>query len=306
VRIRSTLAIVAATGILLATAGCAPTSTPAATGGKIIAVGAENQYTSVIEQIGGKYVSATSVMSNPSTDPHTFEASAQVAAAVSSASIVVQNGLGYDSFMSKIEAASPSKNRQVIVAQTVLGLPDNTRNPHLWYDPKTMPAVAGSIFAALSKIQPSHAKYFAANLQKFQAAVSVWTTKLAAFAAAHPDVPVAVTEPVADYMLTAAGTKNLTPWALQAAIMNDTDPAPQDVATQNALFTNTSVKVFLYNEQVTDDITTTYLKSAKKSGIPVVGVYETMPAGYSYQSWMIAELAALDKAVSTGASTEKL
>src|ERR1700712_1932355 len=100
-RIRSTVAVLAATAILLATAGCAPSASTTASGGKIIAIGAEDQYTSVISQIGGKYVSASSVMSNPNTDPHSFEASAQVAAAVSSASIVVQNGLGYDSFMSK-------------------------------------------------------------------------------------------------------------------------------------------------------------------------------------------------------------
>jgi zinc/manganese transport system substrate-binding protein len=309
-RLRTAVSVLAAAALLLAASGCAATSASGSSGstsGRIVAVGAENQYTSVISQIGGKYVAASSIMSNPSTDPHTFEASAQVAAVVSSASIVVQNGLGYDSFMNKIEAASPSKNRTVIVAQTVLGLPDNTRNPHLWYDPKTMPAVAAAIFAALSKLQPAHAKYFAANLIAFQTAVQKWTTQLAAFNAAHPDTTVAVTEPVADYMLDAAGTKNLTPWSLQAAIMNDTDPAPQDVAIQDALFTNKSVKVFLYNEQVTDAVTANYLKLARANGIPVVGVYETMPVtGFSYQTWMEAELAALEKAVTTGASTERL
>jgi zinc/manganese transport system substrate-binding protein len=286
-------------------AGCSAAA--AATGGKIVAVGAENQYTSVISQIGGQYVDATSVMSNPNTDPHTFEASAQVAATISEASLVVQNGLGYDSFMTKIESASPSSGRTVIAAQQVLGLPDSTENPHLWYSPKTMPAVAKSIAAALSKKAPSHRAYFEANLAKFDASLAKWTTALAAFKAAHPSVPVATSEPVADYLLQAAGTKNLTPWALQAAIMNDTDPAPQDVAIQDGLFTNGRVKVFLYNQQVTDSITTTYLKLAQANHIPVVGVYETMPTdGYTYQAWMEAELAALDKAVTSGVSTEHL
>jgi zinc/manganese transport system substrate-binding protein len=290
---------------VLVLAGCS--SAAAATGGKIVAVGAENQYTSVISQIGGQYVDATSVMSNPNTDPHTFEASAQVAATISEASLVVQNGLGYDSFMTKIESASPSSGRTVITAQQVLGLPDSTENPHLWYSPKTMPAVAKSIAAALSKKAPSHRAYFEANLAKFDASLAKWTDALAAFKAAHPSVPVATSEPVADYLLEAAGTKNLTPWALQAAIMNDTDPAPQDVAIQDGLFTNGRVKVFLYNQQVTDSITTTYLKLAQANHIPVVGVYETMPTdGYTYQAWMEAELAALDKAVTSGVSTEHL
>jgi zinc/manganese transport system substrate-binding protein len=297
---------IAAIGIMLAATGCSA-SAGTASSGKIIAIGAENQYTSVISQVGGKYVTASSIMSNPNTDPHTFEASAQVASTVSQAGLVVQNGLGYDSFMSKIEAASPKSGRAVITAQTVLGLPDSTENPHLWYDPKTMPAVAKSIAAALTKLQPSHKAYFAANLAKFTASLGTWTGALAAFKVAHPAVAVATTEPVADYMLDAAGADNKTPWSLQAAIMNDTDPAPQDVATQQSLFTNKSVRVFLYNQQVTDAITTNYLKLAKANGIPVVGVYETMPTdGYTYQTWMEAELKALDKAVTTGESTAKL
>jgi zinc/manganese transport system substrate-binding protein len=305
--------VASAAAMIVVLTGCAATSTSEAQGSgaagtrKIVAIGAENQYTSVISQIGGRYVSATSVMSNPNTDPHSFEASARVASQLSGAALVVQNGLGYDDFMDKIEAASPSPGRVVISAQQVRGLPDGTRNPHLWYDPKTMPAVAKRVSAALTKLQPSHASYFAANLAKFTASVATWTDAIAAFRSAHPNVPVATTEPVADYLLEATGTNNKTPWAFQASIMNDTDPAPQDVAIQSALFTGHKVKVFVYNQQVTDAITSTYLKLAKQNGIPVVGVYETMPArGYNYQTWMVAELAALTKAVTDGVSTEKL
>lgn len=308
--------VASATAMIVVLTGCAATSTSGSQGGgsssavdsrRVVAIGAESQYTSVISQIGGKYVSATSVMSDPNTDPHSFEASARVASQLSGAALVVQNGLGYDGFMDKIEAASPAADRVVISAQQVLGLPDGTRNPHLWYDPKTMPAVAKRVAAALTKLQPAHAAYFAANLTKFTASLAKWTDAIAAFGRAHPNVPVATTEPVADYLLEAAGTDNRTPWAFQASIMNDTDPAPQDVAIQSALFTGHKVKVFLYNQQVTDAITATYLKLAKQNGIPVVGVYETMPArGYNYQTWMEAELAALTRAVTDGVSTEKL
>ena len=47
----------------------------------------------------------------------------------------------------------------------------------------------------------------------------------------------ATTEPVADYMLQAAGADNLTPFAFQADIMNGTDPSAQDVAIERSLFT---------------------------------------------------------------------
>ena len=96
----------------------------------------------MLGQIGGHYVNVSSILNNPNTDPHTFEASTSVAREVSEAQLIVQNGVGYDAFMNDIESASPNSNRKVIVAQHVLGLPDSTSNPHLWYSPKTMPAVA--------------------------------------------------------------------------------------------------------------------------------------------------------------------
>jgi zinc/manganese transport system substrate-binding protein len=67
------------------------------------------------------------------------------------------------------------------------------------------------------------------------------------------------------------------------------------------------VKVFLYNEQVTDSITSTYLQLARANHVPVVGVYETMPTdGFTYQTWMEAELTALGDAVTSGKSTVRL
>ena len=284
--------------------GCA--NSASASNGKIVVVGAENEYSDVAAQIGGKYVTASAIMSNPNTDPHTFEASASVAKELSTAQLVVQNGVGYDGFMAKLEKASPNKDRKVIVAQNVLGLPDDTKNPHLWYDPKTMPAVATKIASELSAIQPSHKDYFQSRLTTFTDSLKTWTDALSSFQQSYSGTPVAVTEPVADYMLEAAGVNIKTPWSLQAAIMNDTDPSPQDSAAQDALFTGKKVKVFLYNQQVTDSITSHYLTLAHDNDIPVVGVYETMPTGYHYQKWMEAELSALKSAVTTGTSTEKL
>ena len=275
--------------------------------GQIAAVGAENEYANVISQIGGKYVAVTAIESNPNIDPHSFEASPSVAEAVSSAKLVIQNGLGYDTYMNKIESASPNSSRKVIDVQALLGLPDSTPNPHLWYKPQTMPAVAAALVADLSALQPSHAAYFAANAGRFDASLAPWKAALAQFAKLYPDTPVATTEPVGDYMLQAAGTDNLTPFGLQADIMNGVDPAAQDVSTQEDLFSQHRVKVFVYNQQVTDSLTQSFLSDAKRYGIPVVGVYETMPApGYDYQSWMLAEVAALRRAVAQHISTTRL
>jgi zinc/manganese transport system substrate-binding protein len=296
--------------VAVLSAACSSSAGPASTADSattIVAVGAENEYANVIGQIGGKYVHVTAIESNPNTDPHSFEASANVAQLVSSAELVVQNGLGYDTYMNKIEAAAPNAKRKVIDVQKLLGLPDSTPNPHLWYKPTTMPAVAKQVARDLATVAPAHAAYFEANAASFDRSLQPWYQAIANFKAAYPGTPVATTEPVGDYLLQAAGARILTPFAFQADVMNGVDPAPQYVSLQDNLFSGRKVKVFLYNQQVTDSLTESFLTTAHHDGIPVVGVYETMPTpGYDYQSWMLAEVHALEKAVADKISTQKL
>ncbi|MGH3154100.1 MAG: metal ABC transporter solute-binding protein, Zn/Mn family [Streptosporangiaceae bacterium] len=304
-RLQALIAALLPLGLALLAAGCS-----AAYGdppGIVVAVGAENEYANVIQQVGGKYVQVSAIMSNPNIDPHTFEASPSVARLVSRAQLVVQNGLGYDEFMNAIEAAVPSSSRKVVVVQHLLGLPDSTPNPHLWYKPGTMTAVAGAIAADLGALLPAHAAYFKANAAAFGRSLQAWANAIASFRAKYPDTLVATTEPVADYMLQAAGADNLTPWAFQADIMNGTDPSAQDVAIERSLFTQHKVKVFVYNQQVTDSLTESFITLAHQNGIPVLGVYETMPTpGYDYQSWMLTEVQDLQRAVADRVSTEHL
>jgi zinc/manganese transport system substrate-binding protein len=303
-------AVAAATVVVgLLAAACSAssaTSTATARTGVVVAVGAENEYANVISQIGGRYVRVTAVESNPNTDPHSFEASTRVSQAVSAAELIVQNGIGYDSFIDTIEGSSPNPVRKVVNAAHLLGLPDSTPNPHLWYSPATMPAVARAIAGDLSSLRPAHRAYFQASLKRFDASLRPWRSAIASFKAAHGGIPVATTEPVGDYLLQALGTRNLTPFGLQADIMNGVDLSPQYVTLQDKLFQQHKVRVFVYNQQVVDSVTEAFLAAAKRAGIPVVGVYETMPTGYSYQSWMLAEVHALQKAITGKGSTQKL
>jgi zinc/manganese transport system substrate-binding protein len=306
---RSAAVISAAAAVSLLAAACS--SSDASTGaalstGPVVAVAAENQYANVIAQVGGKYVRVSAVESNPNTDPHTFESSASVSEEVGSADLIVQNGIGYDSFMNTIEGVTSNDDRHVIDVQHLLGLPDSTPNPHLWYSPTTMPAVARKIAADLSQLRPAHAAYFRHRLAVFDASLKPWLAAIASFKAAYGGTPVATTEPVGDYLLQALGTRNLTPFGLQADIMNGVDLSPQYVTLQDNLFEQHKVKVFVYNQQVVDSVTEAFLAAAKRAGIPVVGVYETMPTGYSYQSWMLAEVHALKLAITGKVSTQKL
>ena len=286
--------------------GAAPAQAQSAPG-IINAVGVESAYADVISQVGGVYVRVTAIETAPNTDPHTFEVSPKVARQIAAADLIVENGAGYDGWADRMIAASPSAARRVINVQHLRGLPEGTQNPHLWYDPATMPAVAKALVADFSALQPAHAAYFQANENAFEESLKPWFAAIAAFEKDFGGTPVAVTEPVGDYLLTAMGARIVTPFSLQAAIMNGTDPSPQDVSTQNTLLTGHNVKVLVYNQQVTNPLTQSFLALARKSGIPVVAVYETMPTpGYTYQSWMLAEVSALRDAVADKKSTETL
>jgi zinc/manganese transport system substrate-binding protein len=312
---RVAVGVVGLAAAALMAAGCSSSSPkPASTAatnsggsGTVAIVAGENEYGDVASQIGGTAVTVFSVDSNPNTDPHTYEATPSVGQKISKANLLIENGVGYDTFMDSLASASPNSARKVINVQHLLGLPDSTPNPHLWYDPKTMPAVAQALVTDLSALDPADAATFQANETKFVASLQPWMDAIAAFKAKYGGTPAATTEPVADYLLTAMGINNLTPFTFQADIMNGTDPTPQDVSLEKGFFTNHQVKVFCYNQQVTSPLTGSIRQTALSAGVPVVGVYETMPVpGYDYQTWMMAELNAIQKAITTGASTQKL
>jgi zinc/manganese transport system substrate-binding protein len=148
--------LAASFALLLAACSSSSAGPGSKTGSTLIrVVAAENEYGNVAAQIGGKYVSVTSVETNPNTDPHTYEVSPGVAQAVSAAQLVIQNGVGYDVFMTKVESASPNSTREVIDVQSLLRLPDSTPNPHLWYDPTTMPKVANALAHDLATLRPA-------------------------------------------------------------------------------------------------------------------------------------------------------
>lgn len=262
------------------------------------AVGLENQYANVLEQIGGPYVAVSAIQSDPNTDPHEFEATPSIAKIFHQADLVVENGLGYDSWATQMLAGT---HATVISAQKLLNLNDSTPNPHLWYRTDTMPAVAAAAAAFFEQKDPAHASEYKANLEKFDASLQPWKQEIALVKAKFAGAPVAVTEPVADYLLEETGLKVLTPFSFESAIMNGTDPAPQDVAIEEGLLRDKKVRFFAYNEQVTDPLTQTLLNIAKQHNVQIVPVYELMPlTEKTYQDWMLAATRSLYKALKAG------
>jgi zinc/manganese transport system substrate-binding protein len=279
---------------VLAFVGQAP-STQAADG-KIAVVAAENAYGDIARQIGGDRVAVTSIVSNPNQDPHLFETAPGTVRTLSEAQVVVLNGADYDPWMEKLLKAGPREGRAVISAATLMGRKPGD-NPHLWYDPVTMPKVAAALAAAFSKADPAHAGDYAARLKTTLAALERINTRVAQMKTKFAGQTVTATEPVFGLMTNAIGLK-MRNESFQLSMMNDTEPSARDVAAMEDDLRGRKVKALIYNSQVTEKLTERLRDIAIKAKVPVVGVTETMPAGTNFQDWVLGELDALDKALS--------
>ncbi len=263
-------------------------------------VAAENFYGEVARQLAGPGAQVSSVLSNPDDDPHLFEASASVARDLAGAGITVANGAGYDPWMNKLLAAHAAPGRVAItVADLVARRPGD--NPHLWYDPPTMPAFARALTVALDRADPSRADDHARRLAAFLAALGPLDAKVAAMRSRYAGTPVTATEPVFGLMASALGL-GMRNERFQRAVMNGTEPSASDIAAMEADLSQHRVRALLYNTQATDQAAQRLLGLARRSGLPIVGVSETEPAGTSYQEWMLRQLSLLDRALAAPAS----
>ncbi len=263
--------------------------------GMVRLVAAENFYGAIAHRIGGLQVAVTSILNNPSQDPHLFEASPAVARQVADARIVILNGAGYDPWMDKLLKASPRPDRVVIDVAALTGHKAGG-NPHLWYDPATMPKVAQALAAALSKADPDHAPDYADRLKDTLASLARVDKRVAELRGKFKGAAVTATEPVFGYMAAAAGL-TMRNEAFQTAMMNDTEPSARDLAAFENDLKQHRVRALIYNKQVSEKLTERLIAIAKKAKVSVVPVTETMPEGVSFTDWMLGELDALDKAL---------
>ena len=258
-------------------------------------VAAENFYGDVAQQIGGGGVTVTSILNNPDQDPHLFEASPSVARAISGARIVIYNGLDYDPWMVKLLAAARSAKRESIVVGDLTGRKTG-ENPHIWYDPRTMLALAGKLAAALEAEDHAHKTGYEQRLTQFEQSLKPIQAKLDELRARCAGFAVTATEPVFGYAFDAMGVQ-IKNQSFQFAVMNNTEPSASDVAAfENDLKTR-SVKLLVYNSQASDPMADRMRKIAIDSGIPVVGATETEPPGTKYQAWILSELDAVNRAL---------
>jgi zinc/manganese transport system substrate-binding protein len=264
---------------------------------KLPVVASTNVYGDIARQIGGSNVSVTSVLSDPNADPHLFEPGTANGLAVSKARVVIQNGLDYDSFMSRLERSAPSDNRTVVTISDVLGIHGQDANPHLWYDVPALPRIAAAIEQALAKANAAHASEYQSGLRSFVASLAPLQAAVAKIRATHAGVPVAYTEPVPGYLIEAAGLRDLSLSSFTHPIEAGSEPSASAVSAMTSLATQHRIKVLLYNNQAVSPITKRVNAAAKAAGVPVVGVAETLPAGLTFQAWQLGQARALLQAL---------
>ncbi|GAA4347328.1 metal ABC transporter solute-binding protein, Zn/Mn family [Microbacterium rhizosphaerae] len=288
---------------VLALAGCS--SGAPVDDGNVHVVASTDVYGQIAAQIGGDTVSVKSLISSPSQDPHEFEPSASDQLAVNRAGLILQNGAGYDAFMTGLIKASGTKAPVLTAAIYNSAWPGGDPahapdgfNEHVWYDPATMTTFATATAEELENLVPNASAAIKKRLATFIAETGTLSAELRDIATKHSGEDVFATEPVPVYMTEAAGLVDVTPTAFSEAVEAGSDVPPATLLSARDILRSGRVKVVVVNAQAGGAETTTVIDEAKRLGIPVMSVTETLPRGLTYSDWMQRNVLALAKALS--------
>jgi zinc/manganese transport system substrate-binding protein len=279
-------------------AACGAASAGPSSGRTLQVVAGPNFWGSIAAQLGGAHVAVTSIVSNPSTDPHDYESSATDARAFATADYVVLNGAGYDDWGQKLLSANPSQSRRVFTVADLLKKKAGD-NPHFWYNPDWVDRVADKITADYQALDPANAGYFIQQRQAFATALKPYHDAIAHIRSTFNGVPVGSTESIFVYMAQALGLNLISPPEFMQAISEGTDPPAQTVAEFQSQVSHHLITVLIDNTQTSTPITENLKQLAVKNSIPVVGISETLePPTASFQDWQTKQLNSLQAALS--------
>jgi zinc/manganese transport system substrate-binding protein len=294
-RLAFAIALLAGLAVLVAGCGAAQSGD---SGGRVRVVAAENFWGSIARQVGGTHAQVTSIIVNPAQDPHSYEPTTVDGRTMATAQLAIVNGVGYDPWAPKLLAASPVDGRLTLTVGSLFGLKDGD-NPHRWYDPAEVLVVARTLAADLTKLEPSHKAYFAAQLRRFESqGLATYHRLIAQIRARYAGVPVGASESIFALQAPALGLKLVTPDSFMKAISEGTEVTAQDtIATENQL-TDHQVRVWVYNSQNVTPAVQHLNALAGAAHIPIATVTETLsPANASFQQWQVAQLTRLRAAL---------
>ncbi len=296
-------AALVSSALLLASCATAPGSgakaTAAGGSGKIVtAVASISAWGSILAEIGGEHVRVTSIITNPDTDPHDYEPTPADARLIAGATLVVENGVGYDSWLPKAVAASPNPDRTVIDVGRLTATADDG-NPHRWYSPTDVAKVADRITAELKRIDPADAAYYDSRQQSFlNVALAGYHRLITEIRTRFAGIPVGASESIFAPLSDALGLKLLTPASFLRAISEGTDPSAADKATIDAQLSGKKIDLYVYNSQNATPDVAAQVSAAKRHGIAVATVTETLsPVGATFAQWQTDQLKKIETAL---------
>ena len=296
-RVTRLAAAVASLVVSVALAGCGSSDSGSGSGGRLSVVASTDVWGDVARTVGGPEVTVTSLISQPSQDPHSFDVSASDLLAVSRASLVIANGGGYDDFMAQLVRSSRTEATVLDAVEVSGRATGGALNEHVWYDLRTAQRMADAVAATLGRERPADAAGFTRRARVFDARLDRLVQEEAAVKRQVGGARIGITEPVPLYLTEACGLVDATPAAFSEAIEEGDDLAPQVLQQTLALYTDRRVAALVYNEQTTGAATERVEGAARASGIPVVPMTETLPAGLDYAGWMQQNLSRLRAAV---------
>lgn len=281
--------------LVIVGAGCSSNSAKKDSG-KIKITATTDFYGEVAKAVVGKKGEVTSVINKPNVDPHDYDPTPKIAKEVAGSQIVISNGIGYDSWMNNLVKNNDSKATYLKVGEDVMNKKTGD-NPHLWYDPNTMPKLANRIAKELGEKQPKNKKYFQKNAQKYISSLQSVDNKIANLkkvAAKTENKNVYVSEPVFDYAINSMGFK-VGDQKFENSVEKGTDPSPQTISDMQKNIKEHKIAFFVYNSQVSDKTVNNFVSLAKENDVPVLKVTETLPAGKNYKQWMSGQYNSLLK-----------
>src|SRR6266568_444635 len=267
----------AATALVLV-AGCA--TSPAATGSgtTIMVVDAENFWGSIAKQLGGSHVNLTSI--------------------ITSAQLVIVNGIGYDPWAPKLIAADPADNRTVLTVGDLVGIKEGG-NPHRWYSPTDVHQVIEQLTADYQRIDPADAAYFAQRKQDFEThGLARYNQLIADIRNKYAGTPIGASESIVAPLAQGLGLRMLTPESFLDAISEGSEPSAGDKATIDNQLRTRQIKVYVFNSQNATPDVQAQVREARAAGIQVVSVTETLdPATATFQDWQVKQLQGIETAL---------
>jgi zinc/manganese transport system substrate-binding protein len=264
-------------------------------------VAGENFWGSLVTQLGGNRTSITSIVTDPNTDPHEYQSSAENAVAIANANYVIENGAGYDTWADNLLSANPSSSRVVLNVAHLLGKQEGD-NPHFWYGPAYVNATVHQMYLDLVGIDSAGSSYYLQRYSKLNASLGEYNSRINEIAHQYGGVRVASTESIFQYLAEAANLSLISPYPFMKAVAEGNEPSPGCIAVFQSQLQNPNspgnATVLVYNVQTVTPLTQQMTSLAASHGIPIVRVSETIqPPDADFETWMNGQLLELQNAL---------